>query len=133
MVVAFDILFLIPVFLIAGVLLIFGIIVLLGRWKGGKYLRPLITQLQKIPFMNRWMQKASRAALEKQNPELASAVSKIERTSGSLNDPLAAQRALSKLTAAERKAYLEAAGEQGPGPSNRAERRRLERAKKRSR
>jgi hypothetical protein len=133
MVVAFDMIFLIPVFILAGILLLFGVIVLLGRWKGGKYLKPILMQLQKVPFMNRWMQKASRAALEKQNPELASAVSKIERSSGALNDPLAAQRAMSKLTAAERRAYLEAAGEQGPGPSNRAERRRLERAKKRSR
>ena len=79
------------------------------------------------------MKKASRAALEKQNPELASAVTKIERSGAAPNDPLAAQRAMSKLTAAERRAYLEAAGEQGPGPSNRAERRRLERARRRSR
>jgi hypothetical protein len=131
-VVAFDIIFLIPLFILAGLLLLFGVIALLGRWRGGKYLRPILMQLQKIPFMDRWMKKASRAALEKQNPELASAVAKIER-SGSLTDPLTAQRAMSKLTAAERRAYLEAAGEQGPGPSNRAERRRLERAKKRSR
>jgi hypothetical protein len=131
-VVAFDMVFLIPLFILAGLLLLFGVIALLGRWRGGKYLRPILMQLQKIPFMDRWMKKASRAALEKQNPELASAVAKIER-SGSLTDPLTAQRAMSKLTAAERRAYLEAAGEQGPGPSNRAERRRLERAKKRSR
>jgi hypothetical protein len=125
-------LFLIPLFILGAIALIFGVIVILGRWKGGKYLKPILLQLQKIPFMDRWMKKASRAALEKQNPELASAVSKIER-SGALNDPLQAQRAMSKLTAAERRAYLEAAGEQGPGPSNRAERRRLERAKRRSR
>jgi hypothetical protein len=129
-----DIVFyLIPLFILAGILLLFGVIVLLGRWRGGKYLRPILMQLQKLPFMDRWMKKASRAALEKQNPELASAVAKIERSGGALNDPLAAQRALSKLTAAERRAYLDAAGEQGPGPSNRAERRRLERARKRSR
>lgn len=133
MVVAFSILFLIPVFILGAALLLFGVIVLLGRWKGGKYLKPILMQLQKIPFMNRWMQKASRAALEKQNPELASAVAKIERSSGAMNDPLAAQRAMSKLTKDERRAYLEAAGEQGPAPSNRAERRRLERAKRRSR
>ncbi len=132
MVVAFDILFLLPVFILGGILLLFGVIVLLGRWRGGKYLKPLLMQLQKIPFMERWMKRASRAALEKQNPELASAVSKIER-SGAMSDPLAAQRAMSKLTSAERKAYIEAAGEQGPGPTNRAERRRLERAKRRSR
>jgi hypothetical protein len=129
-----DIVFyLIPLFILAGILLLFGVIVLLGRWKGGKYLRPILMQLQKLPFMDRWMKKASRAALEKQNPELASAVAKIERSGGALNDPLAAQRALSKLTAAERRAYIDAAGEQGPGPSNRAERRRLERARRRSR
>ena len=101
MVVAFDILFLIPVFILAGILLLFGAIVLLGRWKGGKYLKPILIQLQKVPFMNRWLQKASRAALEKQNPELASAMRKLEP--------------------------------HAKGPSNRAERRRLERARKRSR
>jgi hypothetical protein len=132
MVVAFDMIFLLPLFILVGILLLFGVIVLLGRWRGGKYLKPIVMQLQRVPFMRRWMEKASRAALEKQNPELASAVAKIERT-GALNDPLAAQRAMSKLTAAERRAYLEAAGEQGPGPTNRAERRRLERAKRRSR
>lgn len=132
MVVAFDMIFLLPLFILAGILLLFGVIVLLGRWRGGKYLKPIVMQLQRVPFMRRWMEKASRAALEKQNPELASAVAKIERT-GALKDPLAAQRAMSKLTAAERRAYLEAAGEQGPGPTNRAERRRLERAKRRSR
>ena len=132
MVVAFDIIFLIPLFILAGLLLLFGVIVLLGRFRGGKYLKPILTQLQKIPLMDRWMKKASRAALEKQNPELASAIGKIER-SGALNDPIAAQKAMSKLTAAERRAYIEAAGEQGPGPANRAERRRLERARPRSR
>lgn len=126
------IVYLIPVFIIGGLLLLFGLVAFLGRFRGGKYLKPILMQLQKLPFMERWMKKASRAALEKQNPELASAISKIER-SGSLNDPLQAQRAMSKLTTAERKAYLDAAGEQGPGPQNRAERRRLERARKRAR
>lgn len=130
--VADIVLFLIPLFILAAIALLFGVVALLGRWKGGKYLRPIVIQLQKVPIIDRWMKKASRAALEKQNPELASAVAKIER-SGSLSDPLSAQRAMSKLTSAERKAYLEAAGEQGPGPTNRAERRRLERAKRRSR
>ena len=133
MIVAFDIIFLIPLFILAVLLLLMGVLVFLGRFRGGKYLRPIVMQLQKIPFMERWMKKASRAALEKQNPELASAVAKIERSGAALSDPLSAQRAMSKLTAAERRAYLEAAGEQGPGPSNRAERRRLERAKRRSR
>ena len=124
--------YLIPVFVLGGLLLLLGVVIVLGRVRGGKYLKPILMALQKVPFMERWMKRASRAALEKQNPELASAIGKLERV-GSLNDPLQAQRAMSKLTAAERRAYLEAAGEQGPGPSNRAERRRLERAKRRSR
>jgi hypothetical protein len=121
--------YLIPVFILGGLVLLFGVLALLGRWREGKYLKPLLGWMTKVPFLERWLQKASRAALEKQNPDLASAVRKLERA-GSLNDPLAAQRAMSKLTAAERRAYLEAAGQQGPGPSNRAERRRLERARK---
>jgi hypothetical protein len=124
--------YLIPVFVLGGLLLLLGVVIVLGRVRGGKYLKPILMALQKVPFMERWMKRASRAALEKQNPELASAIVKLERV-GSLNDPLQAQRAMSKLTSAERRAYLDAAGEQGPGPSNRAERRRLERARKRSR
>jgi hypothetical protein len=121
--------YLIPVFILGGLVLLFGVLALLGRWREGKYLKPVLQLMQKVPFLERWMKKASRAALEKQNPELASAIRKLER-SGAMNDPLSAQRAMSKLTAGERKAYLEAAGQQGPGPSNRAERRRLERARK---
>ncbi len=124
--------YLIPVYIIGGFLLLFGILILLGRWRQGRYLKPLLMVLQKVPFMERWLQRASRAALEKQNPDLANAIRKLERA-GSLNDPLAAQRAMSKLTAGERRAYIEAAGEQGPGPSNRAERRRLEKARKSAR
>ena len=71
------------------------------------------------------------AALERQNPELASAVKKLER-SGVTKDPQRAQQALSQLTASERKAYLEAATEQEafPEPMNRAQRRRMERMRK---
>ena len=104
--------YLIPVFVLGGLLLLLGVVIVLGRVRGGKYLKPILMALQKVPFMERWMKRASRAALEKQNPELASAIGKLERV-GSLNDPLQAQRAMSKLTSAER--------------------RRLERARKRSR
>jgi len=59
-------------------------------------------------------------------------VAKLER-SGATRDPLKAQQALSRLSAAERKAYLDAAGEQGatPEPMNRAQRRAAEKLKKR--
>ena len=127
------IVYLIPVFILAGLLAVFGVLVFLGRFRGGKYLRPLVTGLSRVALFDRWIKKASQAALEKQNPELASAIRKLERAGGT-RDPLAAQRAMSKLTPGERRAYLQAAGEQeAPAAMNRAERRRLERARKGSR
>jgi hypothetical protein len=128
--------YLIPVFVLGGLLVLFGLLVVLGRFREGRYLKPLVMQLAKVPFFERYMKKASRAALEKQNPELASAIRKLERA-GATRDPLTAQRAMSRLTAAERRAYLEAIGQEGSpaaaAPTNRAERRRLERARKSAR
>ncbi len=59
---------------------------LLGRVKGGKYLRPLFTTMAKVPILKRWLQKASTAAMERSNPELASAMRKMQRT-GAIRDP----------------------------------------------
>ena len=72
-------LFLLPVYVLAFVLLIFGTFALLGRIKGGRYLKPIIAGLMKLPLIGGLMKKASQAALERQNPELASAVKKLER------------------------------------------------------
>jgi hypothetical protein len=119
----------IPLYILGGLLLLFGILAGLGRFREGRYLKPVLVLMAKVPFLDRWMKRASRAALEKQNPDLASAIRKLER-SGATRDPQSAQKALSKLTAAERRAYLEAAGAQSVPVSNRAERRRLERARK---
>jgi hypothetical protein len=114
----------IPLFIILGIALVFGIIVLLGRFRGGKYLRPIITTLSKIGFMRRWFEKISTAALERQNPELATALRKMQRA-GTNPDPQKAQQALSTLSANERRAYLDAVQEQGamPEPANRQQRR----------
>jgi hypothetical protein len=94
--------------------------------------RPLAQGLMKVPWLGRQLRKASRTALERKNPELASAVAKLER-SGATRDPLKAQQALSRLSAAERQAWLDAAGEQGamPEPLNRAQRRAQQKLKKR--
>jgi hypothetical protein len=114
----------IPLFIILGVLLVFGLVVFLGRFRGGKYLRPIITTLSKVGFMRRWFQKISTAALERQNPELATALRKMQRV-GTNPDPQKAQQALSTLSANERRAYLDAVQEQGamPEPANRQQRR----------
>jgi hypothetical protein len=120
--------YLIPVFVLAALLLVFGVLVFLGRFRKGKYLRPLITTLMKVPFLKRWFQKASTAALERQNPELASAMRKLQRI-GPTVDPQRAQAALSQLSASERRAYMEAVEEQGamPEAANRQMRRMQQR------
>ena len=120
--------YLFPVFILAGLLLAFGLLVFLGRFRKGRYLRPIIETLSKIPFIKRWFQKVSTAALERQNPELASAMRKLQRV-GPTVDPQKAQAALSQLSATERRAYMEAVEEQGamPEPANRQMRRMQQR------
>lgn len=124
----------IPVYVLAGVVLLLAAFALVARIQNGRFVRPIVMVLAKIPFVRRLMQKGSRALLERQNPELASAVKKLERTAGADRDPRRAQAALSRLTAAERAAYLEAAGEQGamPSPQNRQQRRQMEKMRKAS-
>jgi len=124
--------YLIPVYVLGGLVVLLIVLNVLARVQGGRYVRPLAQGLMKVPFVGRQLKKASKAALERKNPELASAVAKLER-SGATRDPMKAQQALSRLSAAEREAYLDAAGEQGavPEPMNRAQRRAQAKLKKR--
>lgn len=124
-------LWLIPLYILGFLLLLTATFVVLGRVRGGRYLRPVIQLLARAPLIGRLIKRASQEALERSNPELASAIRKLER-SGAARDPLRAQKALSQLTAAERRAYLEAAGEQGsmPTPQNRAQRRQAAKVRK---
>ena len=89
------------------------VLFLLARIQNGRFLRPIVTQLSKIPFMRRWFQKMSVAAYERSNPELAGAIKKMQ-SFGEIKTPEQAQRALAVMTPAERKAYMEMVGEQGP-------------------
>ena len=108
-----------------------GVLILLGRIRGGRYLRPVINLIAKVPLFKRWLQKASTAALERSNPELASAMRKMQR-SGALRDPNRAQAAMSTLTRHERQALIEMQEEQGAAPeaTNRQMRRRMEKARR---
>ena len=128
MVVADIVLFFIPLFILLALLVLLGVFAFLARFRGGRYVRPIANGMAKIPFLRRLMEKASRAALERSNPELASAIRKLER-SGAARDPQRAQAAVSRLSADERAAWLEAVEKEGkmPEPTNRQERRRLER------
>lgn len=124
---AISLTYFIPIFVLGGLVLLMGAFALLARVQGGRYVRPIVAGMAKVPLLKRLLQKASRAAIERSNPELASAMKKLER-SGALRDPQRAQAALSRLTAAERQAYMEAAGEWGVMPEavNRQQRRRME-------
>lgn len=105
--------------------MLLGVTALLGRVAGGRYLRAIVLGLSKVPFLKRVFQRMSNAALERENPELASAIRKLDRF-GTPTTPEAAQRALARLTPGERRAYMEAAGQQMEAPQapNRAARRK---------
>ena len=122
--------YLFPLYILVGLLLVLGIFALLGRIKGGRYLKPIVATLMKLPLVGGMMKKASQAALERQNPELASAVKKLER-SGVARDPMRAQQALSRLSPSERQAYMDATADQTENiAQNRQMRRQLERSRK---
>src|SRR5215831_9995547 len=126
---------LIPLWILLGMLAILGILGLLGRIQNGRYLRPLFTLMAKVPFLRRMMEKASKAAIERSNPELASAMRKLEPHAKQMHDPQQAQKAMSRLTREERAALLQMQEQQGGGPEletmNRQMRRRLEKQQKR--
>jgi hypothetical protein len=124
----------IPVAIVAFLLLCFLLLVLLGRFRNGALLRPLIASLSRVGFMRRFFTRVSTAAIERQNPELASALKKINTVAANPN-PQAIQKAMSRLTPAERRAYLEAAQEQGgvPDTANRQMRRQAERLQQQTR
>jgi hypothetical protein len=122
--------FLIPLYILAALLIVLGLFALLGRIAGGKYLKPIVGFLMKLPLVGRGMRKMSEAALKRQNPELASAVKKMERA-GVARDPQRAAQAMSRLSREERAAYLDATTEQSDSmPMNRQMKRQMERAKK---
>lgn len=132
---AFSWILLLPLYILAALLLVLGTFALLGRIKGGKYLRPVVGAISKVPLFRKGLQRASTAALERQNPDLASAIKKMERM-GATTDPRKAQTAIGRLTPAERRAYMEAAQEQGytdQMPQNRQMRRKLEKMQREGR
>jgi hypothetical protein len=130
---------LIPLWIILGLVAILGLLALLGRIQNGKYLRPVILFLMKVPILKKGIQKASNAAIEKSNPELASAMKKMEKLqrTGALRDPAKAQSAMSQLTREERRALHEVQEQQGlglaPEATNRQMRRQLEKQQKNAR
>ena len=109
---------LIPLILIAAILLLFGMVIFLGRFKNGKYLRPIVTLLAKVPWLRKQLLKMNQAVIERQNPELASAMRKIQRV-GPTADPKKLQQAYHSLSPEERRAYQEVVDQQGGAPGAR--------------
>jgi hypothetical protein len=124
----------IPLIVVGIVLVLFLALIALGRFRNGALLRPVITYLSKIGLLRRFFTRVSTAAIERQNPELAGALKKLERVASNPN-PQAVQKAMSRLTPAERAAYFEAANEQGaiPESANRQMRRQAERMQQQAR
>jgi hypothetical protein len=125
---------LIPLWILLGLavlLLAFG---LLARVDNGRYVRPIVLGMAKVPILRRGMEKAQKASIERTNPELASAMRKLEPHAKRLHDPQTAQKAMSRLTREERAALLEMQEQQGGAgaePTNRQMRRQLEKQRKR--
>jgi hypothetical protein len=125
---------LIPLWILLFLLVLLGVLGLLGRIQNGRYLKPVFAAMSKVPILKRLLEKASRSAIERSNPELASAIRKLEPHAKQLHNPQTAQKAMSRLTREERAALLEMQEQQG-GPeleaTNRQMRRQLEKQRKR--
>jgi hypothetical protein len=125
---------LLPLWIVLGLGVLIGIFGLLARVDNGRYVRPVVTLITKVPLFRRWLQKASEAHIERTNPELASALKKLEPHQKHLHNPEHARKAMSRLTRQERAALLEMQDQQGAVPeeaTNRQMRRQLEKQKKR--
>ena len=136
MIVADITVWLIPLWILLFLVVLLGVVALLGRYKNGKYLQPILRQLMRVPLFKKWITSGSKAALERTNPELASAMRKLEPHQKHLHDPVRAQKAMSQLTKQERAALLEMQEQQGGVPeeaTNRQMRRALEKQRKRTR
>jgi hypothetical protein len=124
----------IPLIVLVSLLVLLGLLVFLGRFRNGALLKPVIGWLSRFRIMRRFFTSISTKAIERQNPELAGAIKKMQTVATNPN-PQAVQKAMSRLTAAERRAYMEAAQEQGgvPDTANRQMRRQAERMQQQSR
>jgi hypothetical protein len=122
---------LIPLVVLALAVVLMALLVFLGKFRGGRYMQKLVMALAKIGFMRRFFTWSQKRLMEKQNPELASVMRKLERL-GPSPDPRQTQQVISRFTRAEKRAYdeyLAMARDQGalPEAPNRQARRQQQR------
>jgi hypothetical protein len=96
--------FLVLAIILGSLLALSGIVLFLARFRGGRFLKPLLMALMKVKLLRRLFEKLNKVALEKQNPELASVHRKLERL-GAGADPMQVQRVIARFSRAERRAY----------------------------
>jgi hypothetical protein len=97
---------LIPLWILLGVVVVVLVLGVLARIQNGRYLRPIVSLISKVPLFragSRGDARGNRAT----NPELASAMRQLEPHAKHLHDPARAQKAMSQLTREERAALLE--------------------------
>ena len=121
---------LLPILLLGISVVLLGLLVFLGRFRGGKYMRSIAFTLAKVPFIRRFFVWSQKKMIEKQNPELASVMRKLERL-GPAADDRQKQQVISRFTRGERAAFEEwllIQRDQGvlPEPTNRRDRRRMQ-------
>jgi len=122
---------LIPLIVMVVAIVLLGLLFFLGKFRGGRYMQALVMRLAKIGFMRRFFTWSQTRLMEKQNPELASVMRKLERL-GPSPDPRQTQQVISRFTRAEKRAYdeyLALARDQGtlPEAPNRQARRQQQR------
>ena len=122
---------LIPIVVLGLAVVLMGLLLFLGKFRGGRYMQKLVVVLAKIGFMRRFFMWSQKRLMEQQNPELASVMRKLERL-GPSPDPRQTQQVVSRFTRAEKKAYddyIAMARDQGtlPEAPNRQARRQQQR------
>jgi hypothetical protein len=115
------------IILLVVVAVVFGGLFFLSRFRGGRYLQKLGLLMAKVPFLRRQLVKMNQAIIERQNPELASAMRKLNRVANA--DVKKQAQAFQTLSPEEKRAYQELVDKQGggPEPANRQMRRAQER------
>ena len=70
---------LIPVYILIGLLLLLIALNVLARVQGGRYVRPIAMALMKVPFLKRWLQKASKTTAGARSPSSSAAACSTTR------------------------------------------------------
>jgi hypothetical protein len=109
---------LVALYIVVGLVLLVLLLAIFVWRGGGRYARALLARAAQIPALHRAVTRAYLRELEKTNPVAARAYAKLEHVSGK-RSARHTERALSVLSPAERRAYLELFGDYAEQPLGR--------------